>query len=72
MMYVYIDDEIDEVGRIQVTTHLEECSPCEGEFAAEISIHARIRRSCQVTDQAPVTLRSQIIARIRQGMPPVQ
>jgi mycothiol system anti-sigma-R factor len=72
LLYVYIDNEIDEVGRIQVTTHLAECSPCEGEFAAQISIHARIQRSCRVTDQAPVTLRSQIIAHIRQGIPPVQ
>jgi mycothiol system anti-sigma-R factor len=72
MMYIFIDDEIDEVGRIQVTTHLAECSPCEGEFTAQISIHARIQRSCRATDQAPVNLRSQIISQIRRGMPPVQ
>lgn len=67
MVYVFIDGELDEVHRIEVTTHLAECAPCELQFAAELSIKSLVRRSCS-GEVAPMSLRAAIIARI-QGAP---
>jgi mycothiol system anti-sigma-R factor len=64
MIYVFIDGELDEVHRVEVTTHLAECAPCEYQFAAEVNIKSLVRRSCQ-HEAAPQELRAAILARIR-------
>jgi len=64
MIYVFIDGELDEVHRVEVTTHLAECAPCEFQFAAEVNIKSLVRRSC-MQEAAPQELRTAILARIR-------
>lgn len=64
LVYVYIDNEIDEQHRIEVTTHLSECSPCEGQYAIERRVQALVRRSCHGT-QAPSEVRERIVAQFR-------
>lgn len=71
MIYVFIDGELDEVHRVEVTTHLAECAPCEYQFAAEVNIKSLVRRSC-LQETAPQQLRSAILARIRRADGPVE
>jgi mycothiol system anti-sigma-R factor len=71
MVYVFIDGELDEVHRIEVTAHIAQCAPCEVQFAAQINIQSRIRRSCS-QDHAPAHVRTAILARIRGAQPPVE
>ncbi len=68
---MYVDQEIDEHRRLQVTAHLAECSPCAGHYAVTVVIQARVRRTL-VSEPAPAELRAAIIAQIRGGTRPVE
>lgn len=63
LVYVYIDDEIDEVQRLEITTHLGECPPCVEQFTIERRIRERVRSACGCEVDAEV--RSRLTARIR-------
>ncbi len=63
LVYVYIDDEIDEVRRVQVTTHLQECPPCVTQFRIEERIRERVKRACGCEPTAEV--RARIITQFR-------
>ena len=63
LIYVYIDDEIDEVQRVEVTTHLGECPPCGEQFTIERRIRERVRSACGCEVDAEV--RARMVARIR-------
>ena len=65
LLYVYIDDEIDEVHRIEVTTHLGECPPCVEHFTVERRLKIRLRDAC-MAEQVPDQVRSRIIAQVQQ------
>ncbi|MSO27614.1 MAG: mycothiol system anti-sigma-R factor [Candidatus Nanopelagicales bacterium] len=65
LTYLYLDNEIDEVHYLEVTTHLTECPPCRDSYATEVSIKAMVKRSCsgtQITDDR----RARIVAELRQ------
>ena len=64
LVFLYIDDEIDEQHRLQVTTHLSECPPCEGEYAVERRVRSLVQRCCQ--EPAPASVRERIVMQIRQ------
>jgi mycothiol system anti-sigma-R factor len=64
LVYIYIDDEIDEVQRVDITTHLDECGPCAEIVRVERVIKARVKGSCGCTE-APETLRTSIVTSIR-------
>lgn len=64
MVYVYIDNECEEMKSFEVTTHLEECGPCAEVVQVERVIKARIKSSCECTE-APETLRTSIVTSIR-------
>jgi mycothiol system anti-sigma-R factor len=64
LVYVYIDNECEEMKSIQVTTHLEECGPCAEIVRVERVIKARLKSSCECAE-APETLRTSIVATIR-------
>ena len=65
LVYVYIDNEIDERHRLEVTTHLGECPPCEQVFAREIAVKTRVRTAFATT-AAPDEVRARIVASIQQ------
>jgi mycothiol system anti-sigma-R factor len=65
MVFFYIDGEIDEQHEVQVTTHLQECPPCEGEYAIERRVRSLVQRCCR-GDGAPESVRERIITEIRQ------
>lgn len=63
LVYVFLDGEIDEVHRVEVTTHLQECPPCERIFTRELVIKTRVRDACG--EAAPDVLRTRVIASIQ-------
>ena len=65
LLYVYIDEEIDEVHRIEVSAHLGECPPCVEHFTVERRLKERVREACQA-EPVPEQVRSRIIASIQQ------
>lgn len=65
LVFLYIDDEIEESLRIEVSTHLDECSPCEGEYAIERRVRSLVQRCCR-GDGAPDSVRESIITQIQQ------
>lgn len=65
LVYVYLDGEIDEAHRIEVTAHLQECTPCEGIFARELVIKTRVREA-HGAGSAPEALRTRVVAAIQQ------
>lgn len=65
MMYLYIDNEVDEMHYLSITTHLTECPPCEEIITAERSMLALVKRSC-VCPPAPEELRVKIVSQISQ------
>jgi len=64
LVYVYIDDEIDSVQHVEVTTHLEECGPCAEIVRVQRVIKARVKSSCE-RNEAPQSLRTSIVTSIR-------
>lgn len=64
LMYVFIDNEIDQPHRVEVVTHLRECPPCEHVFAYEIEIKRRVQTAHDAAP-APGELRSRVLASIR-------
>ena len=65
LLYVFIDGEIDQPHRIEVTTHLGECPPCEQEFAHVIAVKRRVQTALS-PEPAPGDLRARVVASIRQ------
>jgi len=67
LMWVYLDQEIDEGHRIEITVHLQECPPCADHFTAEQLVQARLRRCCKEA-ATPQELRTSILAQIQAGI----
>ncbi len=67
LMWVYIDNEIDDGHRVEVTVHLQECPPCADHFTAEQIVQARIRRCCTEAS-TPEELRSRIVSQIQANL----
>jgi mycothiol system anti-sigma-R factor len=55
-VYLFLDLECSDDRRIAIKEHLEECSPCLGEFGIEQEVKALVARCCG-SDQAPDELR---------------
>jgi mycothiol system anti-sigma-R factor len=64
LVYVYIDNECDEVKSVAVSAHLDECGPCAEIVRVERVIKARVKRSCECAE-VPDTLRASIVTSIR-------
>ena len=64
-VYDFLDGEIDDVRRTEVTAHLQECPPCGDQYALEKTVKALVHRSC-CHDPAPAELRVRVIARIQE------
>lgn len=62
-IFEYLDNELDDEGRARLKAHLDECPPCVDEYQLDALLKALVRRSC-ACEQAPDTLRAQILTRI--------
>lgn len=65
-VYEYLDNELpDPTKRAKIKQHLDECSPCFEKYGLDKAIKALVHRSCG-HDDVPASLRSKVLARIRQ------
>jgi len=64
-VYLYLDGEIDEVGRRKVREHLDECSPCLRQFGLEQDVKALVARCCG-GDVAPDGLKQRLVVRLQE------
>lgn len=62
-LYVYMDEETDDVTRGRIRQHLEACAPCLRQYGLEQDVRALIARCCG-GDQAPPSLHERIRTRI--------
>jgi mycothiol system anti-sigma-R factor len=62
-VYLYLDLECSDERRELIRVHLQECSPCLGEFGIEHEVKALVARSCGA-EKAPVELRARLRARL--------
>jgi mycothiol system anti-sigma-R factor len=59
-VYLYLDLECSDDRRITIKQHLEECSPCLGEYGIEQEVKALVGRCCG-QEKAP----DELVARLR-------
>jgi anti-sigma factor (TIGR02949 family) len=62
-VYEYLDGEMTRDDTEKIKQHLDECGPCLKEYDLDQALKALVKRSCEC-EEAPVELRSQIVARI--------
>lgn len=62
-LYNYLDGELSSDECTQLKAHLEDCPPCLQEYERDAILKALVRRSC-ACEQAPATLRAQILTQI--------
>jgi len=64
-VYSYLDGEADEVARVKIRQHLDECGPCLREFGLEEAVKRLVATHCGC-DPVPSGLRGKVLVRIRQ------
>lgn len=62
-LYLFIDQEIDTASCAEIQTHIEECTPCLGEYELERVVKSLVSRSC--SEVAPEPLRDKVLMSIR-------
>ncbi len=62
-LYEYLDGELSPQECDALKAHLEGCPPCLDEYERDLLLKSLIRRSCRC-EQAPATLRTQIMTQI--------
>ncbi len=64
-LYNYLDNELSPEDYSEVEAHLKTCKKCFAKAQYERIIQEVVRKRCQ-TDPVPISLKTEIIARIRQ------
>ena len=62
-VYEYLDGEMTLDDTVKIKHHLDECGPCLQQYDLDQALKALVKRSC-ACEEAPVELRTQIMARI--------
>jgi mycothiol system anti-sigma-R factor len=62
-VFLYLDEETDELTRNRIREHLDDCGPCLRQFGLEQDVKSLVARSCG-SDTAPSSLRTRIRVRI--------
>ncbi|MGZ4517816.1 MAG: mycothiol system anti-sigma-R factor [Mycobacteriaceae bacterium] len=62
-VYEYLDGEMTSDDTAKIKQHLDACGPCLKEYDLDQALKALVKRSC-ACEEAPVELRTQIMARI--------
>ncbi|MFX0538264.1 mycothiol system anti-sigma-R factor [Ornithinimicrobium sp. Y1847] len=62
-LFEFVDEETEPLDRARIQAHLDECGACLAEYERDLLVKALIRRAC-ACQEAPATLRSQIMTRI--------
>ncbi len=64
-VYTYLDGELDSDRIAEIRKHLDECSPCLGEYGLEEAVKRLVAKHCGC-DPVPQDLRSKVLSRIEQ------
>jgi mycothiol system anti-sigma-R factor len=59
-LYTYLDGELTEERRIEISVHLDECGPCAGAAEFEAELRAVISSRCK--DRVPESLIAKVAA----------
>ena len=70
-LFEFVDNETGPLDRRLIQAHLDECGACLAEYQRDLLLKALVRRAC-TCEQAPPTLRSQIMTRITTTVTVVQ
>ncbi|MBA2311153.1 MAG: mycothiol system anti-sigma-R factor [Pseudonocardiales bacterium] len=62
-LYLFLDNECDDVCRSKLAQHLEECGPCLEEYGVEEKIKGLLARKCR--EAAPAGLRARLHTELR-------
>ncbi|WP_270888448.1 mycothiol system anti-sigma-R factor [Pedococcus sp. 5OH_020] len=62
-VYEYLDGEMTRDDTVKIQHHLDACAPCLQQYDLDQALKALVKRSC-ACEEAPVELRTQIMARI--------
>lgn len=62
-LFEFVDNETGPLDQARIREHLDECGSCLAEYERDLLLKALLRRAC-ACQQAPDTLRTQILARI--------
>ena len=62
-LYLFLDHEIDTASADEIQAHIDDCSPCLGEYEVERIVKMLVSRSC--AEQAPQPLREKVLLSIR-------
>jgi mycothiol system anti-sigma-R factor len=62
-VYLFLDLECSDGRRVAIKEHLDECSPCLGEYGIEQEVKALVARCCG-SERAPDELRDRLRAKI--------
>lgn len=57
-LYSYLDGELTDERRLQIKTHLDDCSPCLEAYDFEHDLKDLVARRCR--DEAPEALRNRV------------
>ena len=63
-LFEYVDNEAEPVDRDRIQAHLQECVSCLAEYERDLLVKALVRRACGSCEEAPASLRAQIMTRI--------
>jgi mycothiol system anti-sigma-R factor len=61
-LYVYLDGELTEERRVEISVHLDECGPCADAAGFEAELRAVISSRCK--DRVPESLIARVAAAI--------
>lgn len=64
-VYLFLDDECDEIQQATIKQHLDECYPCLQKFGIEQEIKAILAKKCG-GDIAPKSLRASLKIKLSQ------
>jgi mycothiol system anti-sigma-R factor len=63
-LYFYLDGELTEQRRIEISRHLDLCGPCVGAYGFESELRKLVANRCQ--DRVPDALRARVAEALRE------
>jgi mycothiol system anti-sigma-R factor len=62
-VFLFLDNECDELHRSRIEQHLDECNPCLRKYGIEDEVKALVHRKCG-GDRAPDSLKARVRIRL--------
>ena len=62
-LFLFIDNEMDDIDCARVRQHLEDCPPCREKYHVDCTVKTLLARSC--CEQAPPSLHERVLGSLR-------